>query len=404
MRILLASRFDRQVGGVETYLARMVPLFESAGHEIALAYEHESDEDRSLIPLASAGNRHLFSPTTKADSLRKILAWCPDVIFIHHFDNPDIERQLIACAPAVFFAHDYNRTCVSGGKTFKSPQVYPCSRNLGFGCLALFFPRRCGGMNPVSMLRDFRQKLAKVENLKACKAIVTHSDRMRSEFVGLGFEESKVLRVGFHVDPPEPMPVGQKRELGDTIHLLYLGRMDQLKGASVLVESLPAVVAGCGKNVHLHLAGDGPDVERIQESAARVESENLSVAIEFHGWVDSEARQALFEKCHLMVVPSLWPEPFGQVGLEAGFFGVPAAAYRVGGIPDWLREGVNGHLAPANPPTPSGLADAVVRCVSNEDNYQSLSRGAKEVALEYAGDSHLKTLLGILENAARRDG
>ena len=404
MRILLASRFDRQVGGVETYLARMVPLFEVAGHEIALVYEHESDEDRALIPLAIEGNRHHFSPSTSADSLKKILAWKPDVVFIHHFDNPDLERQLIACAPAVFFAHDYNRTCVSGGKTFKSPQVHPCSRNLGFGCLALFFPRRCGGMNPVSMLRDFRQKLAKVENLKACNAIVTHSDRMRSEFIGLGFEESKVLRVGFHVDPPEPMPIDRERELDDTVHLLFLGRMDQLKGASVLAESLSAVATGCGRNVRLHLAGDGPDVERIKESAARVQSENSSVAIEFHGWVDSEARRALFEKCHLMVVPSLWPEPFGQVGLEAGFFGVPAAAYEVGGIPDWLREGINGHLAPADPPTPSGLADAVVRCISNQATYRSLCEGAKKVAQEYGGDSHLKTLLWILESAAGRVG
>ena len=56
----------------------------------------------------------------------------------------------------------------------------------------------------------------------------------------------------------------------------------------------------------------------------------------------------------LLVVPSLWPEPFGLVGLEGARSRLPAAAFAVGGIPDWLRSGVNGYLAPGDPPTPAG--------------------------------------------------
>ena len=48
----------------------------------------------------------------------------------------------------------------------------------------------------------------------------------------------------------------------------------------------------------------------------------------------------------LLVVPSVWPEPFGSVGMAAARCGVPAAAFAVGGIPQWLHDGVNGHLAP----------------------------------------------------------
>ena len=50
------------------------------------------------------------------------------------------------------------------------------------------------------------------------------------------------------------------------------------------------------------------------------------------------------------MVPSIWPEPFGQVGPEAGLYGVPAAAFAVGGTPSWLTDGVNGRLAPGDPP------------------------------------------------------
>ena len=50
----------------------------------------------------------------------------------------------------------------------------------------------------------------------------------------------------------------------------------------------------------------------------------------------------------LLVVPSVWPEPFGSVGPAAAQHGIPAAAFAVGGIPQWLHEGVNGHLADGN--------------------------------------------------------
>ena len=68
-------------------------------------------------------------------------------------------------------------------------------------------------------------------------------------------------------------------------------------------------------------------------------------------------------RADLLVVPSLWPEPFGLVGLEAARHRLPVAAFAVGGIPDWLRPGVNGYLAPGDPPTPGGLADAIIACL-----------------------------------------
>lgn len=39
------------------------------------------------------------------------------------------------------------------------------------------------------------------------------------------------------------------------------------------------------------------------------------------------------ERCGHLVIPNLWPEPFGLVGLEAAQYGVPAVSFAVGGIP-----------------------------------------------------------------------
>ena len=73
----------------------------------------------------------------------------------------------------------------------------------------------------------------------------------------------------------------------------------------------------------------------------------------------------LFQESDLLVVPSIWPEPFGQVGPEAGLYGVPVAAFAVGGTPSWLTDGVNGLLAAGDPPTAAGLAESIVGCLAD---------------------------------------
>ena len=80
----------------------------------------------------------------------------------------------------------------------------------------------------------------------------------------------------------------------------------------------------------------------------------------------------------LLVVPSTWPEPFGLIGPEAGLHRLPAAAFAVGGIPEWLSDGVNGRLAPGDPPSAAGLARAIVECVRDPAELARLRNGARE--------------------------
>ena len=79
------------------------------------------------------------------------------------------------------------------------------------------------------------------------------------------------------------------------------------------------------------------------------------------------------------------------------------AAFAVGGIPDWLHEGENGALAPGDPPTSAGLADAVARCL-DPAMYPSLRRGAYAAAQRHSLDAHLDRLeevfRGVLDHPA----
>ena len=104
--------------------------------------------------------------------------------------------------------------------------------------------------------------------------------------------------------------------------------------------------------------------------------------------------------CDLLAVPSLWPEPFGLVGLEAGCVGLPSVGFAVGGIPDWLIPGETGELAPGDPPTAEGLADAVVRALADPIHLGRLRRGAWEMSRRFTLTKHLDILEPVLALAA----
>jgi glycosyltransferase involved in cell wall biosynthesis len=124
------------------------------------------------------------------------------------------------------------------------------------------------------------------------------------------------------------------------------------------------------------------------------------VRVEFAGWVSRARLDELYAESDLLVFPSLWPEPFGLAGPEAGLRGVPVAAFDVGGVSEWLVEGVNGHLAPGDPPTADGLARAVVQCLRDPAAHERLRRGAFETAQRFGLQNHLHALLDLFEHAA----
>ena len=121
-------------------------------------------------------------------------------------------------------------------------------------------------------------------------------------------------------------------------------------------------------------------------------------------WQSGNELTHLLDSSDLLVVPSLWPEPYGRVGLEAGRRGVPTAAFAVGGIPEWLTAGRNGALAPADPPTSAGLAQAIVDCLITPERHAALREGARAMAAHLDDVTrHVDLLEGILTRVAQGD-
>jgi glycosyltransferase involved in cell wall biosynthesis len=125
----------------------------------------------------------------------------------------------------------------------------------------------------------------------------------------------------------------------------------------------------------------------------------LGVPTDFPGWVEAEGRLELLRNADVLIVPSLWPEPFGMVGVEAASVGVPAVAYRAGGIVDWLRPGVTGELAEGF--GSRTLALALERALRDPQHHHRLRLGAWHAAHEFGGQRHVSGLETFFSDLSR---
>jgi glycosyltransferase involved in cell wall biosynthesis len=420
LRIAIVNWTRRRVGGIETYLNTIVPELVRAGHEVAFWHEVDLPQEREMIGLLPVHPAWCAAELGSARSLTMLRDWQPDVVYSHKIEDPKLEAETIRIAPSVYFAHDYQGMCISGTKTFRYPVASPCGQRFGRKCLAHYYPHRCGGLSPLTMLKLYGLQKKRLELMHRYDAIVTHSEHMLAELIEHGLSARQAYRFPYYVHPTEaatgggtiPFPITSTGEVIDHDlsleprertywHLLFSGRMELLKGGHVFLDALPEVAAALDRPLRVTFAGDGRLRKSWERQAARLRERDSRLEIEFIGWTDRPGIVALLDECDLMVVPSLWPEPFGLVGPEAGLKGVPVAAFDVGGIGDWLTDGVNGYLASGDPPTASGLAGAIVGCLRDPLVHARLRRGAVTMAKRFNIKNHLTALMEVFESVVR---
>lgn len=157
---------------------------------------------------------------------------------------------------------------------------------------------------------------------------------------------------------------------GQPLRLGFIGVHDAIKGLDTLAAAAHRLK---GQPVAFLIAGTGKG-DYAAALPERFPSENTR----FLGWVQPEA---FFPQIDVLVVPSIFREPFGRVVIEAFAHGVPVIGARSGGIPETIEPGINGALfAPADD---GALAQQITDLVQNPGRIASLSAGALEAARRY---------------------
>ncbi len=184
----------------------------------------------------------------------------------------------------------------------------------------------------------------------------------------------EIARLGVDTERLRPQIF---RDHSEPFELLCAGRMTAVKGQHTLLDAMELLRArNC--SVRLHFAGDGEDRVALQE---HVSAAALGDSVVFHGFVNQDELRKLYANTDVFVLPS-FEEGVPVVLMEAMSLGIPCIATWVNGIPELIRNGIDGLTV--SPADPVALANAIAICLQDQRIRQQLSIKARERAIEMA--------------------
>jgi len=148
-------------------------------------------------------------------------------------------------------------------------------------------------------------------------------------------------------------------------YILYASGSNPDKGPHLLLKSW-ATVSKEFRNLKLYMIRcKGSWVERI---AKKMSLNNVV----FLDKLPSDELYGLMYKARAVVMPSIWPEPFGRIPVEANRLGVPAVVSSAGGLPETIVNGVTGYIFKAG--DANDLAEKVIKVLERDFNREEVIR------------------------------
>jgi glycosyltransferase involved in cell wall biosynthesis len=132
---------------------------------------------------------------------------------------------------------------------------------------------------------------------------------------------------------PNPFGVGLFRTMNQTPQereLAFVGRLVSDKGCDLLIQAL-GKLRETGFTPQLSIIGDGPERPALKRLVATLQ---LQDHVTFVGSQTQDSVARLLQRHEVLVVPSLWEEPFGVVALEGAACGCIILGSDGGGLPE----------------------------------------------------------------------
>lgn len=358
---------DEQVGGLR-----------DAGVEV-LRFRRSSDALAALGPIRRSLHAvdPLGVPSLRRDFAAAIERFSPDVV---HLENlwPMISPVVIRISqergiPVVAGVRNFRLSCVAGTHFRSGSRCDECLTNrvaaVRYGC---YQNSRLVTLPVALSSRRY------ADDLRSLDRYLPNSSYMGEYLRSLGIDDERItVRPNAVPDPGTPAPLPEVRSV------LYLGRLSEEKGVGMLLEAWAGAPKGGGQLV---LAGDGP----LRERALAIAASDSSLKV--LGLVPGAEVSKLVAESSFVVAPSIWPEPFGRVAIEAFASGRPAMVTAVGGLQEVVTTDTGWVVEPSLDELRHGLERAL-GCSDGELQAMSGRARARYEDL-YSPSTNIEVLLG----------
>ena len=176
--------------------------------------------------------------------------------------------------------------------------------------------------------------------------------------------------------------------------ILFVGRLEQAKGADLLVRALPLIESQPGASLWIVGGDERDDGERARLRALAVKH-GVEQRVKFVNAVDRQQLPDLYRAAAVCAVPSAY-ESFGLVAVEAMASGTPVAATRVGGLASTITHGKTGFLVGSR--QPEEFASAIERLLGDEALRQRMGAAAAAEMAVFSWRSVAQSILGVYED------
>lgn len=191
---------------------------------------------------------------------------------------------------------------------------------------------------------------------------------------GEDWHKFDLARLGVDLEHFAPRPF---RAAPSRFQVLCVGRLVSSKGQRILIEAIELLV-NRGHSLHLRLIGDGPDRQDLQRL---VRERGLAAEVTFEGAVNQDRIRDFYREADIFALAS-FAEGIPVVLMEAMAMEIPSIATGINGIPELIRDGIDGLLVA--PSDIEGMAAALESLIEQPRLREILGKaGRKRVEEQY---------------------
>jgi len=252
-------------------------------------------------------------------------------------------------------------------------ELLPIARKTGIPLITSF--HGFDATKRVKTDRHYRRQLRRL--FRHGQAFTVVSNDMKRKLIKLGCPARKItlIRSGIQLRkfpflPPQPVQ-------NQAFRLLSVGRLTEKKGMDTLIKAFRHVVRTYPQTT-LTIVGEGEERSRLRRL---VKTYGLKHAITLTGALPHQQVQQEMSRCHLFVIACQTAKDGNQEGIpnvlmEAMATGRPVVSTYHAGIPELIRHGVHGYLAPER--SPRHLARTILRALEEQERWSELTARARQ--------------------------